>query len=94
MIRMLYWVPNSFCSAIRIYIESYEYPWTVRPGQKIKVPTGISALPKDIVPIIRSQAAKYYNVVRFSQFSRGGHFAIHEKAQLLAPDIREFFRPL
>ena len=91
---MLYWMPNRFCSAIRIFIESHEFRWTARPGQKIKVPTGISAFRKDIVPIIHSQAARYYNVVRFSQFSQRGHFAIQEKAQFLAPDIRELFRPL
>ena len=94
MILMLYWMPNRFCSAIRIYFEAHEYPWTVWPGQKMKVPTGISAFRKDIVPIIHSQAARYYSVVRFSQFSQGGHFAIQEKAQFLAPDVRELFRPL
>lgn len=91
---MLYWLPNSFCSAIRIYIESHNYPWTVQPGQKVQVPTGIAAFPKDIVPIFRSQAEKYFNVVRFNEFPRGGHFAIHEQAPVLASDIRAFFRPL
>lgn len=91
---MLYWVWNTFSSAIRIYYESKNYPWTVRPGQKVQVPTGIAAFPKDIVPIVRSQAEKYFNVVRFNDYPRGGHFAIHEQAEVLARDIREFFRPL
>ena len=91
---MLYWVPNTFCSAIRIYYESHHHPWKANPGDKVKVPTGVAAFPKDIVPIIKSQAEKYFNVVRFSEFPRGGHFAIHEKAEVMARDIREFFRPL
>jgi microsomal epoxide hydrolase len=91
---MLYWVPNTFCSAIRIYYESHHHPWRVKPGDKVKVPTGVAAFPKDIVPIIKSQAEKYFNVARFNEFPRGGHFAIHEKAEVLAADIRDFFRPL
>ncbi len=91
---MLYWLTNTFCSAIRIYYESHHHPWTREPGQKMEVPTGIAAFPRDIVPIIRSQAEKYFNVVRFTEFPRGGHFAIFEKAEQMAQDIREFFRPL
>ena len=60
----------------------------------MKVPTAFAAFPKDIVPIIRTQAEKYFNVIRFTEFPRGGHFAIHEQAPVLAPEIREFFRPL
>ena len=64
-------------------------PWAEDQG-----PHGNSAFRKDIVPIIHSQAAGYNDVVRFSQFSQGGQFAIQEKAQFLAHDIRELFRPL
>jgi pimeloyl-ACP methyl ester carboxylesterase len=91
---MLYWLPNTFASAIRIYYESHQHPWTVKPGVKVTVPTGLAAFPKDIVPIVKSQAEKYFNVVRFNEFPHGGHFAIHEQAPVLAHDIREFFRPL
>jgi microsomal epoxide hydrolase len=91
---LLYWVPNTFSSAIRIYYESNYHPWTVQPGNKVKVPTGVAAFPKDIVPILKSQAEKYFNVVRFTEYPRGGHFAIHEQAEVMARDIREFFRPL
>jgi pimeloyl-ACP methyl ester carboxylesterase len=91
---MLYWVPNTFCSAIRIYYESHHHPWRVAPGDRVSVPTGIAAFPKDIVPIIRSQAEKYFNVVHFVDYPRGGHFAIHEQAEVLASDIRTFYRPL
>jgi hypothetical protein len=33
-------------------------------------------------------------VVRFTDFPVGGHFAIHERAEEMAHDLREFFRPL
>ena len=91
---MLYWIPNTFCSAIRIYYESHHHPWTVKPGEKVVVPTGMAAFPKDIVPIMKSQAEEYYKVVHFREYPRGGHFAIHEQARVLAGDMREFFCPL
>lgn len=86
---MLYWVWNTFSSAIRIYYKSNYRPWTVQPGRKVQMPNGIAAFPKDIVPIVRSQAEKYFN-----EYPRGGHFAIHEQAEVLAGDLREFFRPM
>ncbi len=91
---MLYWVSNSFWSAIRIYSESYYHPWELQPGQRIEVPTAIAAYPHEIVPIVRKRAEKYYNLVRFTEFPVGGHFAIHERAEEMAGDLRAFFRPL
>jgi pimeloyl-ACP methyl ester carboxylesterase len=34
------------------------------------------------------------NVVRWSEFDRGGHFAALEAPDALTADIREFFGPL
>ena len=94
---MLYWVTNSFWSAIRIYSESYHNPWELQPGERIEVPTAVAAYPHELVPIERiprKLVEKYYNVVRFTEFPKGGHFAIYERAEEMADDLREFFRPL
>jgi pimeloyl-ACP methyl ester carboxylesterase len=91
---MLYWVTNSFWSAIRIYSESYHNPWELQPGQRIEVPTAVAAYPHELIPIARKRAERYYNVVRFTEFPKGGHFAIYERAEEMADDLREFFRPL
>lgn len=91
---MLYWVTNSFWSAIRLYSESYHHPWELQPGERIEVPTAVAAYPHELIPIARKRAERYYNIVRFTEFSKGGHFAIHERAEEMADDLREFFRPL
>jgi microsomal epoxide hydrolase len=91
---MLYWVTNSFWSAIRLYSESYYHPWELQPGQRIEVPTAVAAYPHELAPIVRQRAEKYYNVVRFTKFPEGGHFAIYERAEEMAKDLRSFFRPL
>ena len=35
-----------------------------------------------------------YNITRWTVMPRGGHFAALEEPELLARDIREFFRPM
>ena len=91
---MLYWVNNTFGTAIRIYWESHNHPWKVKPGDRIKVPTGVLSFPKDIVPLLKERVEQYYNVVRFRYMEKGGHFGIFEQADEYARELRDFFRPL
>ena len=91
---MLYWVTNSFWSAIRLYSESYYHPWELPPGERIEVPTAVAAYPHELAPIVRKRAERYYNVVHYNDYPEGGHFAIHERPEEMAADLREFFRPL
>ena len=91
---MLYWVNNTFGTAIRIYYESHHNPWSVRPGDRISVPTGVLSFPRDIVPLLRSRVEQYYNVVQFRTMEHGGHFGVFEQADEYARELRRFFRPL
>ena len=91
---MLYWVTNSFWSSIRLYSESYYHPWELPAGERIQVPTAVAAYPHELAPIVRKRAERYYNVVHYHDYPQGGHFAIHERAEEMAADLREFFRPL
>jgi pimeloyl-ACP methyl ester carboxylesterase len=43
---------------------------------------------------IRRWAQRENNVVYWSEFERGGHFAALEVPELLVGDVREFFRHL
>jgi len=59
------------------------------------VPTGYVEFPKEILHPPRSVAQRMYtNIQRWSVAPRGGHFAALEQPDLLAQEIREFFRPL
>jgi pimeloyl-ACP methyl ester carboxylesterase len=42
----------------------------------------------------RSWVERGYDVRRWTNLPRGGHFAAMEQPERLARDIREFFRPL
>lgn len=88
----LYWFTNSISTSFRPYWE-YAAGFTT-PVEKVDVPTGVAAFPFDLTHPPREWAERLYNVVRYSQPPRGGHFAAHEEPALLAADITEFLRPL
>lgn len=87
---MLYWVTGSATSSARLYWESFR---KVAPGY-VTVPTGVAAFPKEIIPAAPRWVAKRYNLVRWTDMPRGGHFAAMEQPELLVADIRAFFRGL
>ncbi len=84
---MLYWLTNTSASSARIYHESGHsdnYP------TRIEVPTGVAVFAEDTG--IRRYGERMYNIVRWSEFDRGGHFPALEVPDLLVDDVRTFFR--
>jgi hypothetical protein len=51
-------------------------------------------LPKNIFRPPKEWVERTYNVRRFTEMARGGHFAALEEPELLVENIRTFFRPL
>jgi pimeloyl-ACP methyl ester carboxylesterase len=63
-------------------------------GERIVVPSAMAAFPKEISSPPREWGERSYNVQRWTEMPRGGHFAALEEPELLVEDIRAFFRPL
>jgi hypothetical protein len=55
------------------------------------VPTGVAVFAEDIA--IRRYAEQANNIVHWSDFETGGHFAALETPDLLVQDVRAFFAP-
>ncbi len=92
---MLYWVTGAIGSSFWPYYARMHGPWPIPDGASIKVPMGYAEFPKEILRPPRSLAEKMYaDIRRWSKMPRGGHFAALEQPELLAQEIREFFRPL
>ncbi len=92
---MLYWVTGAIGSSFWPYYARMHGPWPIPDGAIIKVPMGYSEFPKEILRPPRSLAEKMYgDIRRWSKMPRGGHFAALEQPELLAHEVREFFRPL
>jgi pimeloyl-ACP methyl ester carboxylesterase len=87
---MLYWLTGTGGSSANMYFENaHASSWGMAPGT---TPTGVAAFAEDVA--IRRYAEQANNIVHWSDFSRGGHFAAMEAPDLLVEDVREFFRPL
>jgi pimeloyl-ACP methyl ester carboxylesterase len=89
---MLYWLTGTAGSSARWYRENTRSGAGYREVPNT-VPTGVAVFPYDF-RTIRRFAERANNVVHFSQFDRGGHFAAMDAPDLLVGDIREFFRRL
>ncbi len=85
---MLYWTTNSAASSARLYWESFAAPLA---GPPVKVPTGVARFPKEIFKPPRSWCEPMYNITRWTEMPRGGHFAAFEQPTLFVEDVREFF---
>ena len=87
---MLYWLTGTAGSSARLYYENmHAESWGQQPG---RTPTGVAVFAEDIA--IRRFAERGNNIVHWSDFDRGGHFAAMEVPDLLIGDVRDFFRPL
>jgi microsomal epoxide hydrolase len=88
---MLYWVNNAGPTSARWYYESAQHPM---PAAMVKVPTACAIFPKELQYTPRKWVERRYNVVRWTEFNKGGHFAAMEQPDLFVQDIRAFFRSL
>lgn len=89
---MIYWVTETINSSMRLYYEIGHTETGLKPGQRIDVPTGFASFPKDINPPPREWVERFFNVQRWTEMPRGGHFAAFEEPELYADDVRAFFR--
>lgn len=85
---MLYWLTGTAGSSARTYYENmHSGAWGQKPGT---TPTGVAVFAEDIA--IRRYGERGNNIVHWSEFDRGGHFAAMEVPDLFVGDVREFFR--
>lgn len=90
----LYWVTETIHSSTRLYHESARRPLHFGNGARIQVPCGVAKFLKEAPFPPREWVERCYDVQRWTEFPRGGHFAALEEPESLASDIRAFFRPL
>jgi epoxide hydrolase len=93
---MIYWLTGTAGSSAQIYYESAPFLPTApaTPGlPPLRVPLGVAVFPRDIIlPIRRLAERSFPNIVHWSEFDRGGHFAAMEEPDLFADDLRAFAR--
>jgi pimeloyl-ACP methyl ester carboxylesterase len=90
----LYWFTQTIHSSMRLYLESASTPLRLEEGERISPPTALTVFPKEAPSPPKEWVERGYNLQRWTEMPRGGHFAAMEEPALLAEDIRAFFRPL
>jgi pimeloyl-ACP methyl ester carboxylesterase len=86
----IYWLTATSGSSARIYKESTMEEWS--PKGRSPVPTAVAVFPGD--GTARGIAERQHNLVRWTEFGRGGHFAALQAPDLLVDDVRAFVRDL
>jgi len=89
---MVYWLTGTAGSSARLYYERAHT--TYDPVRRSPVPTAVADFPADNQIPLRHQAEQTNNIVRWTSFEHGGHFAAMEQPDALVSDVREFFRQL
>ena len=88
----IYWVTQTINSSTRLYYENRRNPLSLGQGERVRVPTALAAFPREIIRTPREWVEQSYNLQRWTEMPRGGHFAALEEPELLVEDIRAFFR--
>ncbi len=88
----IYWVTQTISSSTRMYFENQKNLWTMEKDQKVPAPAGIAMFPQEISKPPREWGERSYDVRRWTEMTSGGHFAALEEPQLLAEEVRAFFR--
>jgi pimeloyl-ACP methyl ester carboxylesterase len=94
----IYWVTATIGSSMRGYYDFEHFEIPPPPGTRVQVPCGFAVFADSHRPGSarppRELAEHAFNITRWTNMPHGGHFAALEEPQLLAEEIREFFRPL
>ncbi|HEX7775099.1 MAG TPA: epoxide hydrolase [Parvibaculum sp.] len=92
---MIYVMTGSFTTGswyYRGFLE--EGGFLLAPGERCEAPTAVLNFPNEALytPPPRSYAEKAYNVVRWTDAPRGGHFAAMEEPGIFLEDVRAWAR--
>ena len=86
----VFWLTATAGSSARQYYEDARTGAGYREVPNT-TPTGVAVFPNDFRSV-RRFAERANNIVHWSQFDRGGHFAAMDAPDLLVEDLRTFFR--
>jgi pimeloyl-ACP methyl ester carboxylesterase len=85
----IYWATQTIGSSMRLYAETMRdqsQQWA-----RVSVPTAMLMTPHDMFPTPRAWANRSWNVTRWTEIDRGGHFLEWEEPLVVATDMAAFF---
>jgi pimeloyl-ACP methyl ester carboxylesterase len=88
---VIYWLTRTAGSSARFY---YEDAHATHPTEPTTTPTGVAMFAGDFQSIRPFADRDHKNIVRWSEYDGGGHYAAHQASDLLIGDVRSFFQDL
>jgi pimeloyl-ACP methyl ester carboxylesterase len=88
----LYWMTGTIFSSFRMYYEGGKAPLFFAENQRVRIPCAVAHFPRELLFPPHVWVERGFNVVQWTEMPRGGHFAAWEQPELLADDLRCFFR--
>jgi len=91
---MIYVMSGSFASSLWLYHGFTQEGRAALATSRITAPTAYAAFPHDALqpPPPRSLVERLHNIVRWTPFDDGGHFAAMERPEAFLTDVREWGR--
>jgi microsomal epoxide hydrolase len=88
---MLYLVTDTVGTSVWFYRGAMDEQFSLR--SKITAPTGFAAFPKEMPNLSppEERLRRDFNLIRYTEMPRGGHFACFEQPDLFVRDVRAFF---
>lgn len=87
----VYWFTQSICSSTRLYYEVTQNPRLKFLEQSVTVPTGVARYPKEVMLFPRKWCENVYSdIVQWTAFEKGGHFAAMERPDEFVNELRVF----
>lgn len=90
----IYWATSTIGSSMYLYHEAFADAGVMAPPPRRGAPVAVAVFPKDILPAPRAWAERWYELTRWTEMPRGGHFPGFECPDLLANDLRGFARDI
>jgi pimeloyl-ACP methyl ester carboxylesterase len=90
---LIYWFTGTAASSMRLYYENAHDPMAWAPKANSGVPTGVAVFGFDEVPI-RRVGEQSNTIVRWTEYDKGGHYAVLEVPEIWVGDVRAFFAGL
>jgi len=90
----IFWVTNSIGTAAMDYFDNKNSGYTLKEDEFVSTPTAIAAFGNAFVKEHfppKEWVSRMYNVTRWTQMPKGGHFAAAEQPLLFCQDLLDFF---
>jgi microsomal epoxide hydrolase len=91
---MIYVMSDAFATSVRYYRAFAEEDFALPPGRKVETPTAVANFPGEALYAAppRSYSQKAYNISRWTDMPRGGHFAAMEEPLMFVEEVRAWGR--